>query len=259
MYVFANDTSVSGWEAPSQGLPGVLLEGLVPRLEVWEVHNRLFDRRWDVADRPLPLRIALADGGDQCCHAAEADGADLPHPLEVDGATWTLQVLGVGIDEGRPGEVLEPAGRVGDGGRPGLATTLLAEDVEFQPEGVVLRGEGARWDVLSDYAVVTLSCAEGQLGMRSVRVSRSYCTGGTYLLYCLNVRDAYHHGRRASAGSGGHSAGDSQPAIALMTRRRLSGPLTLAPSHGWILRSTWRRAVDGLSTRCSRRLETVTS
>jgi hypothetical protein len=64
----------------------------------------------DVDDHALPVTTALADGGDECRHAAERETAHLLDPLQVDLAGRVLEVLGVWVGEDHAGEVLDAGG-----------------------------------------------------------------------------------------------------------------------------------------------------
>ena len=98
--------SVTIGTAAAASFLGVALEYLVAVAQVLEAHEGLSDLGRDVADGLLPLTLAPADHADERSHAVESHDAHSAGVYRVDAAVGMLQVLGIGVDEDRPREVL---------------------------------------------------------------------------------------------------------------------------------------------------------
>jgi hypothetical protein len=158
-----SSTLVADRKPASNSLARILLELVVSHAKVWEGHHGVLYLDRDIADRLAPLTLSPADGLDESLHTVKRHVADLPNPLRVDGSVRALEILGVGVDEDCPREVMVGRRCCGSGRRSRCSAAGFAEEVEFGPDLIVLLCKGTGRRAVSGNAVIVLASTECHL------------------------------------------------------------------------------------------------
>jgi hypothetical protein len=164
----------------------LILENLIVLQEIGEIDDGLLSGAGDVADVLAPIVGAPTDDADQLSHAIQRHSTHLVRPCHVDGAVWVLEILGSGVDEDRPSEVVVCSSWRRSWTDSRLSAVDRTKLVVLCPNMVEELREGAWRNAVAGASTIMLTLTEGHLLYGQIlrnsahrgcvgRVSRSNC------------------------------------------------------------------------------------